>query len=276
MVTDLPRLSVVIATYNRHERLSKAVKSVQHQSLRDIEIIIVDDCSDVAVNLSDFQVDDRIKLVRNVRNSGIAITRNRGIARAVSAWTTFLDDDDDWHPNFAESMIEELERHPLVEFAWSDVRFINDMTGEVSYRRHIEDWSDVLFKNDRIGKDNFRISDEQELKVASLGQVISIGGGFGLTIKTSVLHKMGGFRPDMIVAEDTDIMIRLAASGLKYTFLRQPLVNINNHNSMRLTDLQYRHNIRQKTIDILNNHKVFFEEYPALSIFLRSYVEKLG
>lgn len=276
METDLPRLSVVIPTYNRHERLSKAVRSVQRQSLPDIEIIIVDDCSDVAVNLSDFQADDRIKLARNARNSGIAITRNRGIARAVSTWTAFLDDDDDWHPNFAESMMEELERCLLADFAWSDVRFKNDVTGEVNYRRHIENWSDVLFKNDRTGKPSFRSYDEQELKVARLGQVISIGGGFGLTVRTSVLHKMGGFRPDMIVAEDTDLMIRLAASGLKYTFLSKPLVNINNHNSMRLTDPENRHTVRQKTIDILNNHKAFFEKYPALSVFLKSKVEDLG
>ena len=275
METYLPQLSVVIATYNRHERLAKAVRSVQRQSLPDIEIIIVDDCSDVAVNLSDFQADDRIKLVRNARNSGIAITRNRGIARAVSAWTAFLDDDDDWHPNFAESMMEELERHPLADFAWSDVRFKNEVTGEVNYRRHIENWSDVLFKNDRTGKASFRSCDEQEVDVAKLGQVISIGGGFGLTVRTSILHKMGGFRPDMIVAEDTDLLIRLAAFGLKYTFLGKPLVNINNHSSMRLTDLENTHTIRKKTIDILNNHKAFFEKYPALSIFLKSKVEDL-
>lgn len=88
----VPKISVVIPTYNRAGLLPRAIESAQSAG-SDLEVIVVDDCStdDTA------EVCARIEAIRYVRmktNSGLAQARNVGIAESSSEFIAFLDDDD--------------------------------------------------------------------------------------------------------------------------------------------------------------------------------------
>src|SRR5918997_3253793 len=95
-VLAMPRISIVITTYNRALLLVEAIKSVLDQSFHDYEIIVVDDHStdDTPVRLSDFA--GRIRYLRLEHCGKLGPVRNHGITAAQGDYVAFLDDDDLW------------------------------------------------------------------------------------------------------------------------------------------------------------------------------------
>jgi glycosyltransferase involved in cell wall biosynthesis len=271
-----PLVSIIIATYNRPERLQKAVQSAQIQTVRNIEIIIVDDHSDKVVNLPDSHSDDRIMIIRNPANYGVSVTRNRGISRASGEWVIFLDDDDYWEPNFIESMLAELGHNSYAEFAWSDVTFKNESTGEVTRKRHIDYGVPEAIDGGHPRSEIDSGNPEDPYEMEKMAQVMSVGSGYGLTVRTALLHKMGGFNPQMLVSGDTDLMVRLLISRVKYTFLNKALVNISIHDSPKIMSDD---NIEKRIFyanEILVNYENFFARYPQRRAGLRSHIGKLA
>ena len=91
------KLSIIIAFYNASEFIEECLKSIQSQTLKDIEIICVDDCStDHSLRiLKSLQVDDpRIQIFQNEINSGAGPTRNVGMTNANGDFICFIDPDD--------------------------------------------------------------------------------------------------------------------------------------------------------------------------------------
>ena len=92
-----PKFSIIIPVYNKEMYITRVLRSIQNQSYKNIEIIIVDDFStDDSVNIiKDHQTKDkRIKLIRHSKNQGTLITRNDGALKARGEYITFVDPDD--------------------------------------------------------------------------------------------------------------------------------------------------------------------------------------
>lgn len=104
-----PLISVYIPTYNRLELLKRAVQSVQNQTYKNFEIIIVDDNSsdgtqDFLVGLT--KVDSRIRCFFKDKNSGACVSRNIAINLAQGELITGLDDDDYFLPHRLEFFLD--------------------------------------------------------------------------------------------------------------------------------------------------------------------------
>ena len=92
-----PHVSVIIPVYNRPELLVRALRSVSSQTLRDLEILVVDDGSTVDVDRSLSEINDpRIRLLRHQNRRGASAARNTGIQAARGRYLSFLDSDDYW------------------------------------------------------------------------------------------------------------------------------------------------------------------------------------
>lgn len=92
-----PKISVIVPNYNSEEYLSACLDSVVSQSLKDIEILCVDDCSeDRSLEiLNDYaKRDERISVLRHTSNKGQSISRNAGIDQARGEYLFLLDSDD--------------------------------------------------------------------------------------------------------------------------------------------------------------------------------------
>lgn len=105
-----PLISVVIPTYNRGKLILRSINSVLNQTYKNIELIVVDDCStdntaDVVKNIGD----KRIKYIKLEKNSGACVARNRGIDKANGEYIAFNDSDDVWHSDKLEKQIACLE-----------------------------------------------------------------------------------------------------------------------------------------------------------------------
>jgi glycosyltransferase involved in cell wall biosynthesis len=109
----MPRVSVVIPTYNRGELLRETIDSVLAQTYHDFEIIVVDDGStdNTAQLLTRYQDDVRL-VYRAHKNCGVAATRNHGIRLARGEFLAFLDSDDRWLPQKLERQLQFADAHP--------------------------------------------------------------------------------------------------------------------------------------------------------------------
>lgn len=101
------RVSVIIPVYNREKYIEEAVKSVLAQSLKDFEIIIVDDGStdstvQICRRLS--ERDERIRLFSS-GHFGVSAARNKGIKNSSGDYIFFLDSDDIIHPLLLETLV---------------------------------------------------------------------------------------------------------------------------------------------------------------------------
>jgi glycosyltransferase involved in cell wall biosynthesis len=97
---DGPLVSAVICTYRRAHLVTRAIKSVQEQSYKNIEIIVVDDASPDNTREVISQINDsRIRYIRHQTNKGLPAARNTGIREAKGEYIAFLDDDDEWLPD---------------------------------------------------------------------------------------------------------------------------------------------------------------------------------
>ena len=91
------KVSIIIPVYNVEKYISQCLDSAINQSLKDIEIIIVDDCgSDKSMDIAKEYAknDSRIKIIKNSQNQGPFTSRNNAVLAANGEYLVFLDSDD--------------------------------------------------------------------------------------------------------------------------------------------------------------------------------------
>ncbi len=102
-----PEVSVILPIYNRGHLIKRAILSVLNQSLRDLELIVVDDGSTEDIEKIVNSLDDgRIKYIRHEANRGAGAARNTGIGASCAEYIAFQDSDDEWLPEKLERQIE--------------------------------------------------------------------------------------------------------------------------------------------------------------------------
>lgn len=102
-----PKISVIIPVHNTIQYLQKCLDSVCAQTLKEIEIICVNDCSTDGSTqmLHEYAAkDDRFVLIEFERNKGVSAARNAGIAKARGEFIGFVDSDDRISPDFYEKL----------------------------------------------------------------------------------------------------------------------------------------------------------------------------
>lgn len=98
-------VSVIIPAYNTEQYIHKAIASVLAQTLTNIEVIVVDDCStDNTVEVVQSFTDPRVKLLLNPKNLGAGGARNRALEAATGKWVAVLDSDDWYAPERLERL----------------------------------------------------------------------------------------------------------------------------------------------------------------------------
>ena len=107
-------VSIVMPSYNCEEFIAESIESVLNQTYSQWELLIVDDCSsDKTVQIAQKYADsdDRIKILKNSKNSGAAISRNYALREAKGRWIAFLDSDDLWVSTKLERQIKFMKEN---------------------------------------------------------------------------------------------------------------------------------------------------------------------
>ncbi|GAF64969.1 putative glycosyltransferase [Bacillus sp. TS-2] len=128
MNTNRPLVSIVTPVFNSEKFIGEMIKSVQQQTYKQWELIMVDDCStdrsEEIINKI-IQEDERIKLISLKENKGAAIARNTAIQEARGKYLAFLDSDDLWLPQKLEKQVQFMEKHKYV-FSFTAYRLIKE------------------------------------------------------------------------------------------------------------------------------------------------------
>ena len=194
------KVSVIIPTYNRKHTLSRAIESIISQTIKPLEIIIVDDGSDDGTREWIKQEYPFIQYL-NQNNSGVSASRNRGIFSANGNWIAFLDSDDEWIPEKLERQLSILRSDKEAVFCHTNEIWIRNGTRVNQMKKH-EKYGGYIF--------------EKCLDMCRISPSSSI-------IKKEVFDHIGYFDESLIVCEDYDLWLRIAAH-YKVLFLDQPLI----------------------------------------------------
>jgi glycosyltransferase involved in cell wall biosynthesis len=207
-------VSIVIPTYNGQRYLDCTLQSVQAQTLRDWELVAVDDgSSDCTVEIArDYAAGDgRIRVVEH-SHGGQAAARNRGIAEmsAGSRYAAFLDHDDVWRPDALERLARILDARPECPVAYGLATCIgaDGLPGDQGEKEE--------FQRDRQGVVGTRLVQwpaEAPTTVAVLAfrnRIVTPGQAL---IRRSVLEKVGPFDTAATPIDDWDMWLRLAEEG---------------------------------------------------------------
>ncbi|HDZ5112008.1 TPA: glycosyltransferase family 2 protein [Campylobacter jejuni] len=109
----MPQLSIIIPLFNSCDFIPRALKSCTNQTLRDIEILVIDDKSEddgLSIALEFAKKDPRIKVFQNNENLGTFASRNRGVLHSSSDFVMFLDSDDFLALNACEIVFDKIKQ----------------------------------------------------------------------------------------------------------------------------------------------------------------------
>ena len=201
-----PLVSVIIPTYNRANLLLRAIKSVLSQTYKNLELIIVDDCStdntgEVVRKLQ--RKDKRIKYIKHRENRGGSAARNTGIKVAKGEYVAFQDSDDKWIQDKLEKQLAVLKKFPD-EKTIIYTAFIKIMNKDAFYLpgKKVKKKNGMIF-NELI-KNNF----------IGLPTVL---------INKSCLDEVGSFDERFPRSQDWELFLRLAKK-FPFEFIDEPLL----------------------------------------------------
>jgi len=213
-MSDSPRVSVVLTTFNRAEVLRSTLDTIVNQTLDDFELIICDDASPdhTASVAEEFSAkDSRISYHRNARNLGMPGNLNEGIRRSTGVYVANLHDGDIYSPDLLEKWAAALDRNPGAAFVFNQYRALND--DGTTMRVFREDLPPVL-EGKRLLEDLFFRRWHFDSPV--WGTVMA---------RRSAYIEAGLFDPRFTFISDVDMWMRLAETH-DVAYVAEPLISI--------------------------------------------------
>lgn len=238
-------ISVIIPTYNREATIKRAILSVLNQTICDLELIIVDDCScDNTEKIVKEINDNRISYYKLEKNSGACAARNFGINVAKGEYVAFQDSDDEWLPTKLEKQLEILKKEKAVAI-FNKIKLCDDQGNYIKTIPNIKDSKFITYKM-LLNK--------------------SIIGTPALMIKRSVLEDIR-FDNNLPRLQDWDFVLTISKKYPIY-YLNEILVNSyvqknsisrNNEKGVKALDIIY----KKYGYDIINS-KLAYANYLML------------
>ncbi len=196
-----PRISVIMPAYNVADTIEQALDSVVDQTFKDLEIIVVDDCSaddtvEVVKRWIGSQGQACHRIVELKENKGPSGARNAGIRDARGQWIAFLDADDAWLPWHLEDALRVFSLFSEAVLTTAQVCF---------------DWDQIIECED------ISANICQEVVMADFVNGNPVGTST-VVVKKHALNKLGGFDEQFRGPEDMDCWMRVATIGriMKY------------------------------------------------------------
>jgi len=144
-------VSIIIPTYNRNELVRTAVKSALMQTYPKIEVIVVDGSSgcETFEILKEFK--DKITIIKDKKNIGVAAARNLGIKESSGKYITNLDDDDFFHPRKIEWQIKVFNKKKNLGLVYCPrATLVNNKLIYVPARKEKNHWIRLTHQNHLI------------------------------------------------------------------------------------------------------------------------------
>jgi len=194
-------VSVIIPTFNRAEKVVRAVLSVLSQNFTNLEILVVDDGSRDGTQEALLKFNNKFKYIDHHFNRGVSAARNTGILHSSAPFIAFLDSDDYWHPEKLSEQISLFKGNSKVSVCQTEEIWIRKGVRVNPKKRHLKPSGDVFLPS-------------LKLCLVSPSAVI---------LKRSVLEHVGLFDESLPACEDYDLWLRISCRYPVY-LIKRPLV----------------------------------------------------
>ncbi len=197
----IPMVSVVIPSYNRAGFIVETLNRLFLQTYPNYEVIIVDDAStdnteELVKTIFKEQLDSgKLRYEKNEMNMERSFSRNKGVEVANGELIAFLDSDDIWQPDHIERGVEQI--------------LISDCDVFYTFPAYTD--KEHTVNTDKVIDERFRIY-VNDLKDFEIDELIARGlitYPTGMFIRRDIFLESGGFRRDIMVAEDWELISRL-------------------------------------------------------------------
>lgn len=191
------KVSIIIPIYNVEKYISECLDSVCNQTLKEIEILCIDDCGkDNSINIVKeyLKKDNRIKIIRHDKNKGLSGARNTGIRNAIGEYIGFVDSDDYISLNFYENLYN-LAKKENADIVQSFLKLYYDDT------KLCEDYC----LNKEIEKFDSRIQNIEKLDIYFNAAMV-----WNKIFKTDLILQNNIFFPEGLYWEDNPFTIQAA------------------------------------------------------------------
>lgn len=193
-------VSIIITSYNKSKYILECIYSILNGTFKDIEIIIVEDCStdnskDIINQIIKDNLNVNIKLIENKKNVGAGMSRQIGIEHAIGEWISLIDADDYLEPDYYETLLS-YQQKSNADAVFSRVKIEKtDNDGSISIEKDNEHYNDEIVITDKyMMMNNFSL-----LGLQFLGHAL---------IKKESYQKIGGYCRERLI-EDTPTMVSL-------------------------------------------------------------------
>ena len=191
-MSETPKVSVVVATYNRVTLLAETIDSVLQQRFQDYELIVVDDGSTDGTQALLQSYRSRIRYLYQ-ENRGPSAARNLGVRHARAPWIAFQDSDDLTEPNHLETLYAYANEHPRCGMVFANGAYLS---GAERKRGTII----PLAKSRRLANEGVRLVDLFEKSIVRLQASL---------ISKDAYHAVGGHDESLRICMDLDLSFRL-------------------------------------------------------------------
>jgi glycosyltransferase involved in cell wall biosynthesis len=232
---NIPRVSLIIPTYNRAHLLPDAVNSALGQSYRNFEVIIIDDGSTDNTRKIALSFPPQVRYVYQ-ENQGAPSAFNKGIKLARGEYLAIFADDDMILESFLEKTVKFMDEHPEIGFCHGQVYTID------------ENGRPLRLNRARGKMKSFIIDGKEEISELLIRNYIV---GCSVLFRRSCFDKVGLFNPNLRSCEDWDMWIRLAKE-YAIGYLAEPLAKYRVH-TQSLTGHFVAESVKKDYIDLLNS-----------------------
>lgn len=220
-----PLVSVIVPNYNHARYLDRRVRSVLEQTLRDCEVLILDDAStDGSLRvLERYRDEGRIRLFTNQTNSGSPFPQwNRGVGLARGTYVWIAESDDEAEPRMLETLVGTLEASPDVVLAYCQSWVIDDEGRRLhTAERWAADLSTSHWTTDRVTDGRDELAERLVIRC-------TIPNASGVVFRRDAYLAAGGAPEDMRLAGDWMTWARLLLQG-RVAFVAEPLNGFRYH-----------------------------------------------
>lgn len=206
------KVSVIIPTYHRSQVIQRAVDSVLSQTIKDIEVIVVDDNGKgtpegvaTEIAMMKYKDNEKVVYVQHEENLNGATARNTGIKVAKGKYVSFLDDDDIYLPRRLELLADKLDK---LDNSWG-----------VCYSGYVKH-----MKNGKLQYSNEKVNGNLFLQV--LMRSFYLGSGSNIFVRKEVFDNIGLFDESFKRNQDLEFLVRVT-NRFMVAYVDEVLLEIN-------------------------------------------------
>jgi len=227
MFQSIPRVTVIIPNFNQSHFVGNAIRSVLDQTLKDFEIIVVDDGSTDNSQEVVAQFGAAVRYIYQ-QNQGLAGARNTGLQYASGELIGLLDADDEWSPQYLEYMVAIAEKYP-------DAVAFYCMAHCMDVNKH--DLPQIVGGPPVEPRQLYQVLLRTNFIIPST-----------VTFRTKPIIEAGCFDANLRSCEDWDLWLRLLSSS-KIMGVFNTLVRYRVHGSSLSTDVDGMHTATKKVVE---------------------------